>query len=167
MPRCSLRSLLGAALAFAACGSFAQTLPDPADWKETEAAPPPVFDAVRAIPFEGPVYSGLKFALDPATITIGADGVVRYVVVMTSNAGGAVNAMYEGIRCSTGEFKTYARFSGGNWKPVARAEWTSVFDNMPSKHPLRLAKQGVCTNAAPASSVAAIVQELKNPRFSP
>ena len=37
---------------------------------------------------------------------------VRYVVVATSDSG-AVNAIYEGIRCDTGRFKVYARHNGG------------------------------------------------------
>ena len=43
----------------------------------------------------------LKFGVDPATIVITGDGVVRYVVVASNQEGGAINAFYEGVRCST------------------------------------------------------------------
>ena len=106
------------------------------------------------------------YGVDPASISITqSDGVVRYVMVATS-ASGARNVMYEGIRCSTGEFKTYARYSAdGKWNLVSDPQWRSMFGNMPSKHSLRLAKAGACDNAAPATSVKEIVSRLKNPNY--
>lgn len=167
MPRCRPPAALCAGLALVACSSWAQWTGDTTDWKEADLAQPPAFDLARLVPFDGPASSPLKFGVDPATMVIGTDGVVRYVVVITG-AGGAINAMHEGIRCSTGEFKIYARYNpGSGWNRVQGAEWVSVYANMPSKHPLRLAKQGVCTNAAPASSVAAIVRSLKSPDYIP
>ena len=93
----------------------------------------------------------------------------RKAMVATS-ASGARNVMYEGIRCATGEFKTYARYSAdGKWTQVSNPEWRSMFGNMPSKHPLRLAQAGACDNAAPAASVKDMLRRLKNPndRVSP
>ena len=72
--------------------------------------------------------------------------------------------MYEGIRCATGEFKTYARYSPeGRWNMVSDPEWRSLFGNMPSKHALRFAQAGACDNAALPLSVDALVRQLKNP----
>jgi len=108
----------------------------------------------------------LVYGVDPSTIHISSsDSLVRYVVVATS-ASGARNVMYEAIRCSTGEFKTYSRYSpDGHWNTVAHPEWRSLFENMPSKHALRFAKAGACDNAAPAMSVDVLVNRLKNPSF--
>ena len=84
--------------------------------------------------------------------------------MVATSASVARNVMYEGIRCSTGEFKTYTRYSAdGKWSMVSDPQWRSMFGNMPSKHPLRLAKAGACDNAAPASSVKEMVSRLKNP----
>ena len=72
--------------------------------------------------------------------------------------------MYEGIRCSTGEFKTYARYSSeGRWTFVTDPQWKSMFENMPSRHALRLAKAGMCDNVTLVSSVNEVVARLKNP----
>lgn len=141
-------------------------LEDPADWKETETPPPPAFDVKKLIVFEVSPNSQLVYGVDPAAIRISQkDGIVRYVMV-ASNASGASNVMYEGIRCSTGEFKTYARYSSdGKWTNVSNPEWRSLFDNMPSKHALRFARAGACDNAAPATSVHVLVTRLKNPNF--
>lgn len=139
---------------------------DPVDWKETEVPPPPAFDVKKLMVFEVSSNSQLVYGVDPAAIRIShKDGVVRYVMV-ASNASGASNVMYEGIRCSTGEFKTYARYSSdGKWTNVSNPEWRSMFDNMPSKHALRFARAGACDSAAPATSVDVLVSRLKNPNF--
>ena len=145
---------------------WSQFAADEPDWKESAIPPPPAFDASKLVGLEVSPNSLLAYGVDPASISITqSDGVVRYVMVATS-ASGARNVMYEGIRCSTGEFKTYARYSAdGKWSMVSDPQWRSMFGNMPSKHPLRLAKAGACDNAAPASSVKEIVSRLKNPNY--
>ena len=144
----------------------AYVLEDPADWKEIETPPPPAFDVKKLITFEVSPNSQLVYGVDPAAINISQkDGIVRYVMV-ASNASGARNVMYEGIRCTTGEFKTYARQSSdGKWTHVSNPEWRSLFENMPSKHALRFARAGACDSAAPATSVDVLVRRLKNPNF--
>ena len=145
---------------------WSQFAVDEPEWKESDIPPPPAFDAGKLIGLDVSPNSSLNYGVDPASISITkSDGVVRYVMVATS-ASGARNVMYEGIRCSTGEFKTYARYSvDGKWIPVSNPEWRSMFGNMPLKHPLRLAKAGACDNAAPASSVKEIINQLKNPNY--
>ncbi len=141
----------------------AQLVAEDPDWKENDASPAPEFDRKRLVRFEVPIGAALEFGVDPATITIGKDGVVRYVVV-ASSANGNLNAMYEAIRCATGEFKTYARRTGDSaWSVVQQPSWRSMQENMPSRHSFRLAKQGVCIGRAPASSVAEIVRSLTSP----
>ena len=145
---------------------WSQFAVDEPEWKESDVPPPPALDASKLVSLEVSPNSSLAYGVDPASISITqSDGVVRYVMVATS-ASGARNVMYEGIRCSTGEFKTYARYSAdGKWNLVSDPQWRSMFGNMPSKHPLRLAKAGACDNAAPATSVKEIVSRLKNPNY--
>ncbi|WP_232834370.1 CNP1-like family protein [Rhodoferax ferrireducens] len=145
-----------------ALGASAQVVTDP-DWKETETPLPPAFNKDRLISIEMPKYVSLRFGVDPATLTITPDGIVRYVVV-ASNATGSINAMYEGIRCATGEFKTYARYTAsGQWSSVQNPQWQGLDDNLPSKHAMALARQGVCEGrSTSASSATAIVHALQN-----
>ena len=139
---------------------------DEPEWKESDAPPPPAFDVGKLVSVEVSPNSSMVYGVDPASIRITqSDGLVRYVMVATS-ASGVRNVMYEGIRCATGEFKTYARYSSdGKWTSVSNPEWRPMFGNMPSKHPLRLAKAGACDNAAPATSVKEMVSRLKNPNY--
>ncbi|MDB5930370.1 MAG: hypothetical protein JWR60_2077 [Polaromonas sp.] len=142
---------------------WAQVLVEEAEWKESEVPAPPAFNADKLVSFVVSPNSELVFGVDPATISISrSDGLVRYVMVATS-ASGIRNVMYEAIRCSTGEFKTYGRYSAeGQWNMVKNAEWRTMFGNMPSRHALRFAKAGACDNAAPVSSVKELVSRLKS-----
>ena len=154
-------------LAFGTAGAaWAQLASDAPDWKESEVPSPPVFDMGQLVTFDGEVNSSLVYGVDPASIRIsGQDGVVRYVIVAAS-ASGAKNVMYEAIRCSTGEFKTYARYSSdGLWSPVSDANWRPMLGGSPSKHALYFARAGGCDYAAPPSSVSALVFRLKNPNL--
>jgi hypothetical protein len=86
--------------------------------------------------------------------------------VIVASSASARNVMYEGIRCSTGEFKTYGRYSpDGKWNMVTNPEWQSMFGPVPSKHALRFARAGACDSAASAPSVNVLVSRLKNPNF--
>ena len=142
----------------------AQVYANDAEWKETEVPPPPAFDVKKLVTFEVPRSSSLVYGVDPASVSISpSDSLVRYVMVATS-ASGVSNVMYEALRCSTGEFKTYARYSAdGKWHPVADPQWRSVFASMPSKHPLWFAKAGACDAAAPVGSISELLTKLKYP----
>jgi len=154
--------IFGAIFLGLTCTAWAQRAVDNPDWQEVDVPPPPAFDVKKLIGFDVSPNASLVYGVDPASIRISnSDSVVRYVMVATS-ASGATNVMYEGIRCATGEFKTYARYSSdGRWRMVANAEWRSLLGGTPSRHALQFAKAGACDNAAPASSVQAIVSRLK------
>jgi hypothetical protein len=150
-------------LTLVALNASAQVDTDP-DWKETAAPVPPSFNKERLIPIDMPRYVTLRFGVDPATLVIAPDGIVRYVMV-AANTTGSITAMYEGIRCATWEVKTYARFTAnGQWSSVQEPQWQKLNDNLPSRHAMALARQGVCdSGSTTASSVAAIIKALKNP----
>ena len=157
-----LKRCMAMGLAVCALGAQAQGLVDDPDWKETEVPAPPAFSKDHLVAIDMPHYVTLKFGVDPSTLAITADGIVRYVMVAI-NASGSVNAMYEGIRCATGEVKTYARAGGsGTWSVIKEPEWRALSDNLPSKHAIAFARQGACDGrAATASTVADIIKALK------
>lgn len=159
---CALKHWMLLGLACCALGAQAQGPVDDPDWKETEVPAPPKFDPTRRVGIEMPPYVSMKFGIDPATLAITPDGIVRYVMVAVSPSG-AVNAFYEGIRCATGEVKSYARANAsGVWTIVKTPEWRRLNDNQPSKHALELARQGACEGNASANSAADILRRLKS-----
>ena len=157
-----LRDLLALVLCGAAGAASAQFTPatDP-DWKEVDA-PPPALRTQGLIPLDIP-RATLRFGVDPASISIGSDGVVRYVVVATSRTG-TTNAMYEGIRCSSGEVKVYARHNpDSGWVPSANADWQSLHATQNSAHSLFIARNGVCIGRGHNGPAAQIVRDLRAP----
>jgi hypothetical protein len=156
------------ALAFAAVSAAAQLVPANPDWKEVDVPPPPAFRLQGLIPLDLP-GSTLRFGVDATSVTLGADGIVRYVVVASSPTG-TVNAMYEGLRCGTAEVKTYARHNpDSGWAPVESPQWRPLHGNSQSRHSLIIARTGACVGQGPNRSAATIVKDLRSPvdsRFS-
>lgn len=133
---------------------------DNPDWVEEDVPEPPTFSTKGLIAIDLPIYATTKASLAPDTLVVGGDGVVRYVMVMT-NVSGNMSAVYEGIRCTTDEVKTYARFgTSGKWSMVQKPAWKQMTDNMPSKHALAFAREAACVNYA-STSKAEVMAALK------
>ena len=150
---------LGMTFSYAAHAQLIEANPD---WKESAVPPPPAFDVDKLVPFDGAPGSSLVYGVDPASIQISkSDGVVRYVVVASRNSG-TRNVMYDAIRCSTAQFKSYARyFQEEGWRMVSAPEWRSLADKATPSYALRFARAGACANASAPGNVAALVDRLK------
>jgi hypothetical protein len=155
------RSLVALALAGACLAASAQVAPADPDWKELDAPAPPPVRTSGLVPVDVPGTS-LRFGVDPASVSIGDDRIVRYVIVATSPSG-TVNAMYEGIRCDTAQGKVYARHNpDSGWVP-ARGDWQPLNATPHSRHSLMVARNGVCLGHAPNGNAAQIVLDLRAP----
>lgn len=156
-----MRSAGAALLAsiFCSLSVHAQLVDADPDWKEAEAPPPPAVRKDGLVPIDMG-SSLLRWGVDPASITIADDRVVRYVVVAQSQ-GGAVNALYEGLRCSTGEVKVYARNSGDKWVSATGADWKRLDNNnAATRHSLVIARNGVCIGGGTNRSPVEIARDL-------
>jgi len=158
------KTLLGIALTLAvATGTLpahAQQLfgePQP----ELAAPAPPKFTANNLLLLDGGNFSSLQLGVDPTTLSLGRDGIVRYVLV-TVSSNGNVSGLYEGIRCTTAENKLYARFNASaGWVSVEDPQWRSLYESGPSKHGLKLARAGICAGASANTSVEQMIKELR------
>jgi hypothetical protein len=150
------------ALACAAGAASAQfsNPPDP-DWKELEAPPPPALRTSGLVDLEVP-GSSLRFGIDPASVAVGSDGIVRYVVIARSSTG-TVNGLYEGLRCNTGDVKVYARHNpDSGWVPARGADWQPLHSVPNSRHSLLIARSGACIGHGPNGNAAQIVRDLRS-----
>jgi hypothetical protein len=162
------KRLLSATLLMA-CSSLAvaQFIADDPDWKESDVPPPPAFDLKRLVQVDIFARSELKWGVDPNTIVITKDGVVRYVVVAQSPSG-VINAMYEGIRCNKAEFRSYARHNpDSGWVILTGSDWKALRSAASTGHPSALARQGMCDGAAPPTNVREAVRRLRAGGESP
>lgn len=137
---------------------------DNEEWKENDVPTAPAFNTDALASFVVSANSELNYGVDPKTVTVGSDGVIRYVMVARSRSG-ALNAAYEGLNCKRGEAKTYARWapgSPGQWHMVGQPEWRSLFGNFAARAALSLARNGFCDgptpNGTPANMVKALAQ---------
>jgi len=157
------------ALLLAASLARAQLVPVDPDWREAEAPPPPAFTTDALVPLELP-RTALHYGVVPASVSIGADGIVRYIVVARSDSG-AVNAFYEGIRCGTGEFKLYARHNAGSgWVIAKDSQWSPLQEAPLPRHALAIARTGACIGHGTNQPASRIVRDLRSPadaRFNP
>lgn len=139
------------------------TAPDAADWKEVEAPPPPALRTEGLIPVEIGTKSALDYGVDPASVSVGKDGVVRYVIVAKSRSG-AMNAFYEGLFCERDEYRVYARYANGQgWRPVESDEWKSVKDGFEANHVRAVARAGACLGHSPSGTADQVVRNLRSP----
>jgi hypothetical protein len=155
-----MRALAVLAVAVVAgCGSTERS-----DWERQQEAreekeestplpkPPPLPRRENLVQFEvsGPTQ-GFRFFIDSASLQIGKEKVplIQYVVVARSPSG-AENVTFEGLRCTTAEYRTYALAQpdgtwGGRpspWQSIARARvWTGA-----------LAREYFCPQAVPVRS---------------
>jgi len=138
-------------------------------WKEDTPPAPPAYDMARLIDLDTPVGADVKVGIDPKTITIDpTSGVVRFVVVARGSA--AVNAMYEGIRCPTGEFRIYARqVRGQPWSQVQDSGWRSIKKQTGAllRHPYQLAEGGICDGTTTTSTVDQMIYLLRSKQLRP
>ena len=131
------------------------------EWKELEVPPPPPLRTSGLIPIDV-AGTSLRFGVDPTSISVGADGVVRYVVVATGS-GGAVNGIYEGIHCNSGKVRVYARHNpSSGWVP-SQADWQDIHRTGNSRYSLAIARSGACQENTPNGSPRQIAQDLASP----
>lgn len=116
-----------------------------APWQEAEVKfpPPPARDSLVALDGEG-IISNYEYFVDPASITLGNDQVMRYVVVLESDTGGSAT-YYEGMRCDTREAKSYGYVTRqGAFKPLASSRWMRLRTSGPYVYRYVLASLYMC-----------------------
>jgi len=116
----------------------------PSDWKEGGHAmpPPPREEALHG--FFASSASPNRHFVDTDSLSVGDDGVVRYVLVVRT-PGGAENVTFEGIRCAAGAWRLYATGrSNGEWAPARRDDWRPISDNSYDRARAALAYDHFC-----------------------
>lgn len=87
-----------------------------------------------------------KFFIDASTLAVGADGVVRYVLVVKAS-GGATNVSFEGINCKDRSWKLYATgHSDNSWNrsQASRIQWRPIENKPVNRHHAALSRDYFC-----------------------
>ncbi|MBT8439853.1 MAG: hypothetical protein HKP55_05930 [Gammaproteobacteria bacterium] len=121
-------------------------------WKEDRLADlmPPENDNLRQLAIDHPPV-GFKVYIDTTSITVSkSDSVVRYWLVL--KAGKSRNAMYEGIKCNSKEYKTYAyenKWKKGKVNISKVAKWLPIKKQGHDYFRYELEKYFFCSDVLP------------------
>ncbi len=102
-----------------------------------------------------------RFLIDEATLSVGDDAVVRYVLVVRTG-GGAQNVTFEGIRCATAERRIYAfGRPDGEWVSSRRSEWDRIGRGSFNQPSAVLARDYFCDGRAPPRNRDVVVRRMR------
>lgn len=126
-----------------------------------EQVDPPAYPAPgRLLEFGVLDAGGFHFFVDGATLSVGKDGIVRYVLVARS-PDGVQNVSFEGLRCASAEQRVYALGRpDGSWA-AARAGWRSLDAPSAQRRHLTLYREYFCPQNEPIRTAAEGVRALE------
>lgn len=130
-------------------------------WQELEVRLPGAPVAENLHPFYVSAASDNQFLVDRSTISVGSDGVVRYVLVVLTADGGR-NVTFEGMRCETRERRIYA--SGrrdGTWSKARNDSWSRIQEVYANRHHAALFLEYFCPGGVIVRDAAEAVDALR------
>ena len=165
----NLRWALVASLLYGlAFGSAAFAAPEAEDderevknWQEAPVDMPAAPQPANLLSFYVSASTENRFFIDGTSLALGADGVVRYVLVVQA-AGGARNVSFEGMRCETRERRVYA--SGrpdGSWSRSRNQDWQRIRDVPANRQHTALYYDYFCPGGSIVASVAAALEAFR------
>lgn len=157
---CGLLVAIGVGFGQVHAGGFVD--PDP-NWVEGDYTFPAPPDPASLRPFYVSAASPNRFLVDESSLTVGQDGVVRYVLVIET-AGGARNVSFEGIHCASAQRRIYALGrSDGNWSEARESEWRPINDNSYNRQRSALAIDHFCDGTVPPRNRDEVLMRLRRP----
>jgi CNP1-like family len=131
--------------------------------KTTLPINPPNKDTL--VPFYVSNTTMFKFAIDTSSIAIGADGITRYTVVMTSPNGNQ-QIQFEGIRCDSMQWRLYGNYDGNKWQSNPLSTWNGIKDHAPNRYQAALAQGAFCNLNMQETNLKDIIKSLNPNGFT-
>ena len=134
----------------------------PKIWKEeTITLPSPTSDQQFSV-VEMTDMGDSILKVDLSTVKLGADGVVRLALVVVSSQG-QENIFFEGFRCETSEYKSYAVRTGFDrpWVTFRSSKWRPVRLQRRSNYRADLIRYYICPNLSTSAREKDIVTRLR------
>jgi hypothetical protein len=117
---------------------------DPTKLPELELVLPAAPKNENLVEFYVSAATTNHFFVDAATLLVGGDGIVRYTLVVRT-AGGATNTTFEGMRCSTGEYRVFASArADGAWTKARSETWRPIENKPVNRHHAALSGDFFC-----------------------
>ena len=134
-------------------------------WKEDEVVIPPFPNTDDLLKVEiDRAGSPFNFYVDSKNLSISSDkGVIRYTVVIESDSG-AKNILFEGIRCQTREFRTYAYGTYDKKLVKARTSiWQVIKPSSGMVHRYNFYRHYMCSEYLTPNPIDILLQKIKYP----
>ncbi|MCH8620173.1 CNP1-like family protein [Undibacterium sp. TS12] len=161
MPNIQLRHFIILALScLPLVGSYAAELEeDDKEWHEVALQLPEAPKPENLLNFYN--SGNQSFAIDTKSLSVAADGTIRYTLVATSSAG-AKNISYEGLRCQTYEVKLYAfGRPDGAWSRSRRNQWEAISNRGLNKQHSTLYSEYFCEGHTIAGKAEVLLEKLR------
>ena len=145
---CALAFAVALVVPVSAAPSASEPEKDEKVWAETELQLPAFPEKENLIPFTVGAVRDRQFFVDSKSLSVGSDDVIRYTLVIISDAG-AQNISFEGLRCDAGERRYYASGrSDKTWSKARSDQWIKI-KGTSNDHHVELYSTYFCANGAP------------------
>jgi len=156
------------ALLVAACGSTRslhnEDPPEQSKLSEREVALPAFPKQENLIEFYAGELTSNLFYIDPLSLSVDKEGMVRYTLVVKTS-GGATNISFEGIRCETRQFRLFAiGRSDGTWTRARAGEWQEIENKVVNRHHEALNRDYLCPGGSMIADAAEGIKALRRGR---
>ncbi len=136
----------------------------PAPWSELQTDLPAYPEEGRLLEVEvATAYYPYRVFIDPESLSVGADRVVRYAAMITS-AAGARNVSFEGLRCSTREYRRYAYGTNGSWQALGDTPWERIMKSGMGHYRHELYRDYLCGTSSDVLERDEILRRLRYSR---
>jgi hypothetical protein len=138
---------------------------DSKPWEEVQALLPAYPKQENLLAFSVSSATANRYAIDAASLSVGADEVVRYTVVVDSPRG-ARTVNFEGMRCDPSEYKIYAfGHPDGAWSKNRNAKWEAYKLRSLLSYHKPLYEDYFCPNGIRVRNAAEAVRNLKQAHY--
>jgi hypothetical protein len=137
-------------------------------WRELNLALPPwPGDPDRLVELNVST-SGMPYRvyIDPESLTVGSDRVVRYTAVIVSSSGSS-NVSYEGLHCGKRNYRRFAYGIDGAWQPVRDSDWQRITGHGVNRYRRLLYEDYLCDTSRGHQDAAELVRRLTRAATDP
>lgn len=129
--------------------------------KEREASLPDYPDEADLVAIQGASeFQNYQYLIDVKNLRVDPDGVVRYTMVISA-PGGSQNVFFEGLKCDSQEYKTYAYGNAGRFIKKETLSWLPVRSLSVMGYTRSLARNYFCNNLGELLKRHEIIQNIK------
>jgi len=164
---CLFAGMAGQAMAFddAESGWEPRSIIEPEPWRELDGELPP-YPVESHLIETGISSSGgpYRIYLDSQSLSVTEDQVVRYTVVIVSDAG-VWNVTHEGLHCGKKTYRRYAVGMDGKWQDLPDSRWLPLRDHGVTTYRKAFYNNYLCNPSGPYPKPEQIIRKFRSHRM--